>query len=76
VHEPRSDYRMPLKLDRKGFEEGVALLGMDRRGGLHDGAVFVIVEAQGMAKLRRTRRDLGRPSISLSPWSFSRRNES
>jgi hypothetical protein len=42
MFDTRTDDGIALELDRQSFQEGVALERMDRRGGLHDGCVFVI----------------------------------
>ena len=46
VHDAGADHGMPLKLAGEGFQEGVSLVGMDRRRGLHDGVVLVIGETE------------------------------
>jgi hypothetical protein len=48
VHNARTDDGMALELDGEGFQEGVALQGMDRRCGRLDDSEFGIKEGDAM----------------------------
>jgi hypothetical protein len=52
VHEARANDGMALQLDRQGFEEGVALQGMDGRCGGLDRVILVVVEAEQQGRPR------------------------
>ena len=66
VHEARPDHWMPLKLFSQGFQKGVALLGVYRRGCRLNGDVFGVGKAQRHWRVSRPgfggrgRRDSGR----------------
>jgi hypothetical protein len=57
VHEPWPNDGMALELHSQSLQERVALSRVDRRGGLHDGVVFGISEAErhgrGTGRARR-----------------------
>jgi hypothetical protein len=46
VHNAGPNDGMLLDFDRQSFQEGVALARMDRRGGLHDGVIFVVGQTE------------------------------